>query len=148
MGTKRCLRITMLVLLCVVLAGRSSRMWARTIHVDDDAAGAQDGTSWASAFRYLQDALAVASAEDEIRAAQGVYLPDRGGGNTAGDRNATFRVPDEVTINGGFAGAGAADPSLRDIALFATILTGDLAGNDDPNDRTTFLVLQRYEHLQ
>ncbi len=113
-------------------------MWARTIYVDDDAAGPRDGASWAAALRYLQDALAVASAGDEIRVAQGVYLPDRGGGNTAGDRNATFRAPDGVTIKGGFAGVGAADPDLRDSTLFATVLTGDLAGNDDPNDRSTW----------
>jgi len=137
MQTKRHIRILLLTSLCTVLLGSPGTAFGRTLYVDDDAAGAQDGTSWASAFRYLQDALGVASAEDEIRVAQGKYLPDRGGGNTAGDRNATFRVPDGVTIKGGFAGVGAADPNLRDSALFATILTGDLAGNDDPNDQST-----------
>ena len=136
MGTKRCLRTTMSVLLCVVFAGGFSQTWARTVYVDDDAAGAQDGTSWASAFRYLQDALAVASAGDEVRVAQGTYPPDRGGGNGAGDHKATFRVPDSVTIKGGFASVGAPDPDSRDSALFATILTGDLNGNDDPNDQS------------
>jgi hypothetical protein len=139
MGRKRCLRTTMLVFLCAVLAGLSNPTLARTIYVDDDASGLGDGSSWATAFAYLQEALAVASAADEIRVAQGVYLPDLGGGNTAGDRNATFRVPDGVTIQGGFAGVGAADPDLRDPANFATILTGDLAGDDDLNDGTTFL---------
>ncbi len=134
MGTRRCLRTMMSVLLCMVLAGLSSPTWARTIYVDDDATGAHDGTSW-DAYRYLQDALSFASAGDEIRVAQGVYRPDQGSGNTtAGDRYATFRVPDGVTIKGGFAGVGAADPNLRDIARFATVLTGDLAGNDDPNE--------------
>ncbi len=137
MRTERNLRTLTLALLCIVLSALSGVALGRTLYVDDDAAGAQDGTSWAAAFRYLQDALVVASAGDEIRVAQGTYPPDRGGGNTAGDRNATFRVPDGVTIKGGFAGAGAADPDGRDSALFATILTGDLAGNDDAHDQST-----------
>jgi len=139
MSTKRCLRVTMWVLLCVVFAGRSSPTWARTIYVDDDATGVHDSTSW-DAWRTLQDALYFAAqAGDEIRVAQGVYRPDQGYDQTAGDRHATFRVPDGVTIKGGFAGVGAADPNLRDIARFATVLTGDLAGNDDPNDARSWL---------
>jgi hypothetical protein len=139
MQTKRHLRMLTLTSLCIALLGSPGMVFGRTIYVDDDAPGSQDGSSWASAFPYLQDALAVASAEDEIRVAQGVYLPDLGGGNTAGDRNATFRVPDGVTIKGGFAGVGAADPDWRDSALFATVLTGDLAGNDDPNNERRWL---------
>ena len=34
---------------------------AATLHVDADAAAAGDGTGWATAYRFLQDALAVAS---------------------------------------------------------------------------------------
>ena len=137
MGTKRCYRTTMFVLLCVVLAGGWNPTWARVIYVDDDA-GAQDGTS-RYVLRYLQDALSVAQAGDEIRVAQGVYRPDQDSGNLPpGDRHATFRLPDGVTIKGGFAGVGAPDPNLRDTTRFATILTGDLAGNDDPNDESTW----------
>jgi hypothetical protein len=52
----------------------------RTLYVDDDAVGADDGSSWADAFRYLQDALAVtrkAESPVEIRIAQGLYRPDQ-----------------------------------------------------------------------
>jgi len=137
MRVKRNLEILTFAVACAVLLGASSRTAARTIYVDDDASGPHEGSSWNTAHKHLQDALAGASAGDEIRVAQGLYRPDQGGGNTAGDHNATFRVPDGVTIEGGFAGVGAADPNLRDNTLFATILTGDLADNDDPNDQST-----------
>ena len=48
----------------------------RIIYVDDDANGANDGSSWADAFSYLQDALRTARYGDEIRVAQGIYTPD------------------------------------------------------------------------
>jgi hypothetical protein len=139
MDTKRGLRITVSVLLGIVLAGLSSRTWARTVYVDDDAAGTQDGSSWVAAFGYLQDALAAASAGDEIRVAQGLYRPDQGDQVVEGDRTATFLLVEGVAILGGFAGLTEADPDLRDTARFATILTGDLAGNDDSNEGTWFL---------
>lgn len=50
---------------------------ADTVYVDDDAPLGGDGTSWASAFLYLQDALAIAAPGDEIRVARGNYKPDQ-----------------------------------------------------------------------
>ncbi len=147
MGTKRCLRITMSVLLCVVFAGLSSSTWARTIYVDDDAAEPQDGSSWAAAFQDLQDAVAVASSGDEIRVAQGVYCPAHpasGAPITQTDRGATFHLIGGLTVLGGFAGLTEADPDLRAPSLFATILTGDLRGDDDPNTPLHFLYDNSY----
>ncbi|MHC4889842.1 MAG: right-handed parallel beta-helix repeat-containing protein, partial [Planctomycetota bacterium] len=109
-------------------------------YVDGDAAGANDGSSWADAFNYLQDALAVGLYGDEIRVAQGIYKPDQGGGNTLGDRTATFQLKNGVAIKGGYAGLGEADPNARDIELCETILSGDLDGNDiDVNDPADLL---------
>ncbi|MBP7745153.1 MAG: hypothetical protein KA383_03400 [Phycisphaerae bacterium] len=108
---------------------------ADVIHVDDDAALGGDGTLWTSAFKYLQDALAVATASDEIRIAGGTYTPDLGGGMGAGDRLASFHLLSGVAIYGGYAGlAQPGNPDARDVALYESILTGDLGGNDDPND--------------
>ncbi len=146
MRTQRNSRTLTLALLCIVLPGLPGTVLGRAIYVDgayvdvyagDVIPGQRDGASWATAFEYLQDALAVASAGDEIRVAQGQYRPDQGIGVTPGDRAAAFRLVDGVTILGGFAGAAAVDPNFRDIGRFATILTGDLAGNDDPNDQST-----------
>ena len=134
MRTKPNLRTLTLALLCIVLSALPGMVLGRTVYVDAATSGRQDGSSWAAAFRYLEDALAIASAGDEIRMAQGVYHAARiapGTQITTGHIEATFRLVDGVVILGGFAGPGGADPDLRDPARFATILNGDLGGNDD-----------------
>lgn len=105
-------------------------------YVDDDAAVGGDGTSWADAYRFLQDALAEAGAAggaiSEIRVAQGVYVPDRGAAQVTGDRESTFALIDDVAIRGGYRGpGGAGDPDERDVSAYATVLDGDLAGDDE-----------------
>ena len=99
--------------------------------VDRDAPGpVHDGSSWTRAFLTLQDALAIAGSGDEIWVAQGVYKPDEGAGVTLGDRSASFRLAEGVPIRGCFAGYGNADPDARDLALYETVLDGDLDDND------------------
>ena len=105
------------------------------IYVDVDANGLNDGLSWADAYNYLQDALAdanYAAKPVEIRAAEGIYTPDSNSAdpNGSGDRTATFHLIDDVTVKGGYAGFGEVEPNARDIELYETILSGDLAGND------------------
>ena len=124
-----CLMVVVLIALC------SNCSWGKVIYVDDDAPPGRDGSSWQKACKYLQDALAVAGTVDkpvEIRVAQGIYKPDRTSAKTDGtrDRFASFCLIDQVSIRGGFAGVGAADPNARDVAAYKSILSGDLAGND------------------
>jgi hypothetical protein len=106
------------------------------LHVDDDAAPGGDGSSWATAHRFLSDALAGAGGGGvtEIRVAQGTYVPDRSEANPGGtgDRAATFALMDGVAVRGGFAGIGAPDPDARDAEAYPSILTGDLSGDDAP----------------
>jgi hypothetical protein len=102
----------------------------KIIYVDDDAVGANDGSSWTDAYKYLQDALAVVNDGDEIRVGQGTYKPDLGVGITPGDREATFHLINGVTLKGGYAGFDETEPNNRDIELYETILSGDLNGND------------------
>ncbi|MHC4500691.1 MAG: choice-of-anchor Q domain-containing protein, partial [Planctomycetota bacterium] len=102
----------------------------RIIHVDTNAPGANEGSSWADAFNYLQDALTAAAGGDEIRVAQGIYKPDQGAGVTPGDRTATFQLINAVAIKGGYGGFSEPDPNVRDIYEYETILSGDLSGND------------------
>ena len=110
---------------------------SNVLYVDSAAGGAGDGSNWCDAFNYLQDALAIATPGTTIRVADGSYKPDQGGGQTPGDREATFQLLDGVTIEGGYAGCGAPDPDDRDIDLYETIVSGDLAGDDDPNPSST-----------
>ena len=113
------------------------------IFVDVDATGAEDGTSWADAYKFLQDALIDANSAlkpVEIWVAEGIYTPDSNSAdpNGSGDRTATFKLINGVTLEGGYAGFGEANPNGRDIELYETILSGDLRGNDidvnDPDD--------------
>ncbi|MEN6425756.1 MAG: choice-of-anchor Q domain-containing protein [Phycisphaerales bacterium] len=104
---------------------------AQVYRVDGDAPGpAHNGTSWSRAFLRLQDALAVAGNGDEIWVAEGSYKPDEGTGVTPGDRAASFLLTEGLTIRGGFAGYGHADPDARDFSLHETVLDGDLNDND------------------
>jgi predicted outer membrane repeat protein len=96
------------------------------VYVDDSATGANNGSSWQDAFVNLQDALAAAQPACDIRVARGTYCPAPAGG----DRNASFRLMNGVTIIGGYAGVGSANPNERDIDAFRTNLSGDLNGND------------------
>jgi hypothetical protein len=107
----------------------------KTIYVDDDANGLNNGTSWQNAYKFLQDALADANAGEnpvEIIVAQGIYRPDRRSDepNGTGHRKETFELINGVTIKGGYAGFGQPDPNARDIDFYETVLSGDLNGDD------------------
>ena len=100
-------------------------------HVDADASGSvHDGRNWSTAMLTLQDALAAAGSGDQILMAEGTYKPDQGSGATAGSREASFLLKPGLTIRGGFAGYGQANPDERSLAKHETILSGDLKGDD------------------
>lgn len=88
---------------------------AQTFYVDDTAAGANDGSSWANAYTSLQSALGVPGAE--VRVGQGTYSP----GPLTSD---TFNVPAGTMVVGGYAGAGAPNPDDWNPAAYVTTLSG------------------------
>jgi hypothetical protein len=71
----------------LILLAASTAYGGSVLYVDDDAPPAGDGLSWATAYRFLQDALADAAGGGvaEIRVAQGVYTPDKDEANPGGD---------------------------------------------------------------
>ena len=133
MAAKTFLKTTLVISLFVLVLGAPIAAGGQILYVDADAAGANNGSSWTDAFNYLQDVLAAAYSGDEIRVAQGTYTPDSNSTdpNGSGDREATFQLINGVTLKGGYAGAGELDPNARDIKEYRTILSGDLAGDDD-----------------
>jgi hypothetical protein len=100
------------------------------LYVHPDATGTGSGTSWADAFTDLQPALLRArrslGAVEEIWVAAGVYTP---GSSPA--RALSFELMSGVALYGGFAG-GETERNERDIDANATILSGDLDGDDGP----------------
>lgn len=122
----------------VVCAWTGAAAAGSVVFVVDDAPAAGDGASWATAYRFLRDALENAPDAAELRVAQGLYTPDRDETNPdgTGDRAATFRVGRDLVILGGYAGLGAEDPDERDPERFESVLSGDLARDDDEARRT------------
>lgn len=97
-------------------------------YVDIDAAPGGDGSSWASAFNDLQDALDASCAGVDIYVAEGTYRPSQAI-EESDARSVTFVLIDGVALYGGFAG-GETSLDERDPVAHETILSGDIAGND------------------
>ncbi|CAM1362881.1 exported hypothetical protein [Tenacibaculum litopenaei] len=94
------------------------------IYVDVNATGANNGSSWANAYRSLTSALANVTAQRKvIWMADGVY-------KTGGNTNSSFFVNLEgVEIYGGFNGTETSI-AQRNFYTNKTILSGDRNGND------------------
>lgn len=129
----KCMAAAIFVLCFLFCFASLKAVQADTYYVEDDASDTGNGTSWENAFKYLQDALAKASAGDEIWVAQGTYKPDQGDSVIIGDRSATFQLIDGVKVKGGFKGRDNSTGDENNIAAYQTILSGDLNGDDGPN---------------
>jgi hypothetical protein len=89
-------------------------------YVKADATGANNGTSWVDAYTSLQTALA-APKVNELWVARGTYKP-----TATSNRAVSFKIPPYIAVYGGFAGID----SMRDPAVYRTILSGDIDNND------------------
>ena len=124
--------------------GFASTAFGATVvrYVDDNASLSGNGTSWATAFRYLQDALESARVHVqgtpadtvEIWVAAGTYRPDLAEGTVNGetitqtDRAETFNLRNKVHLHGGFVGneTGVNAFNNRRPLTNLTILTGEI----------------------
>lgn len=90
------------------------------IYVDSHARGANNGTSWATAYSSLQDALVAAEHGQGtvIYVAAGTYTP-------GATRTDSFHLPEGVALFGGFGGTEATF-TQRSMATHPTILNGDI----------------------
>ena len=92
-----------------------------------------DGKSWADAYSTLERALGVATNDDEIWVASGVYTPTRlATTHPIEPRSATFRLGIGVAHYGGFSGSETS-LSQRQPGTHVTVLSGDVEGNDLTN---------------
>ena len=112
----------------------SQNIHAQT-YVDHTATGNNDGTSWADAYTELADALDNYNSGDEIWVAAGTYLPQQPSAWPGAPEN-NFYIYQDLKLYGGFAGTETM-LSERDPAANVTILSGDLNGDDVPDDFET-----------
>ncbi|MCB9080576.1 MAG: hypothetical protein H6555_02580 [Lewinellaceae bacterium] len=101
-------------------------MSAQVIYVQAGARG--NGSSWASPLGDLHQALAAARPGTQIWVATGTYLT-----TASNDRSASFRIPSDIILLGGFAGTETSS-SQRDWNKYPTVLSGEigsLASADD-----------------
>lgn len=93
------------------------------VYVDGDNAGAQDGLTWATAYRTLQPAIdkAAGSERSEVWVAEGMY-----GERRNGDAAGALVMRPGVSIYGGFKGDETAR-SQRDWGVHVSVIDGGTA---------------------
>lgn len=115
------LMLTLLLIMSANTAASSITQGAAILYVDQQAAGEDDGSSWANAFNDLADALGVAEAGAEIWVAAGIYTP--------ANASSSFDLGVGIALYGGFNGTET-ERDARDWTANQTILSGDVDGND------------------
>ena len=104
-----------------------------------DAAGANNGTSWADAFSDIQDALDAAAPGDQIWVAAGTYTPSARINGSADPRTASFILKSGVEIYGGFQG-DEGQLKKRQLDPGLTVLSGDMGVEGDDTDNSYHVV--------
>lgn len=118
-GTLRSIPAALLALCVTASASHASVRFVNAV-----AAGTGDGSSWANAHTNLRTALVAAQPGDELWVAQGTYVP----GNTPAASD-TFQLRSGIALYGGFTGIETSR-AQRDWNAHATVLSGDIAGDD------------------
>lgn len=123
------------VLLALALGSAASVSSAATIHVNGSlATGANNGTSWADAYRgpqALKVAMDAAVSGDAIWVVAGTYTA------SPATRSVFHVLKNNVKVYGGFVGSETA-LEQRDPTANLTRISGDLSGNDNPAVVSTY----------
>ncbi len=115
-----------------------------TIYVNQsNSSGVYNGTSWATAFTNLQDALNYTPqcTPLQIWVAAGTYKP-----TSTLDRTISFSMKNNVAIYGGFANTGNPTFTQRNVVDNITILSGDI-GLQNNNTDNSYHVISNTEGL-
>jgi len=115
---------------------------AEIIDVRQTAPAGGNGSSWSSAFRDLQLALARAGLQDQIWVAAGTYKPADPPQYDPQAQVTTFQMKTGVAIYGGFPGQPGEEGNvaLRDPQAHVTVLSGNILDPNNPNDNTRHVV--------
>ena len=98
------------ITLVLCLAGWAAD--AKTLYVDvDNVSGTENGTSWATAYRTIGQAVTAATANDSVWVAEGSYAE-------------TVTMKTNVALYGGFSGPGSVFAD-RDPRAHVTLITGE-----------------------
>ena len=113
-------------------------------YVNAAATGANNGTTWATAFKTLQEALQLnCPSVTQIWVAKGTYFPDEGGAAANNDRAASFTMKNNLAIYGGFSGTETS-LSQRDLIANKTILSGEIQQDNDVSNNSLNVILNAY----
>jgi len=131
---------------CEAMASVVVTIIPSTLYVDQSISSSGNGTSWATAFKTLDEALFIAHncpGVTTINVAAGTYKPTKkpylSGVEifTADARDVTFHLANGVAMYGGFPNGGG----TRDIAANPTILSGDIGTVSVTTDNAYHVVL-------
>jgi hypothetical protein len=121
-----------LILAYLVIPAPATLAAPPPIYVDQNAVGANDGSSWYDAYTNLQVALFASVSGDQIWVAQGFYQPGV-------NRTSTFQLKNGVILYGGFP-AGGSSLEDRDWKNYETVLSGELGAGDNDSDNIYHVV--------
>ncbi len=125
--------------LLAVFACVGFRIDAAVVYVKSDAVAGGNGTSWATAYSNLQDALLYSTSGDEVWVAAGMYYPDYGDAVFQGDRYESFNLKDGVALYGGFVGTETLR-AQRNPTTNETVLSGEIGTMSDGSEDSIHVV--------
>ncbi len=113
------------------------------IYVNDDATGANDGSSWEDAFTDLQDAIVLdadCNSPTKILVAEGTYHP------STTSSSAVYNLKDCIEIYGGFPEPTNIAPwwNDRDPELYPTLISGEIGDPNSTSDNSKHLFRAEY----